>query len=478
MTITTFQPNQSSKLTNTLFVSIHDDIIKPEMLRDMIKEHPEELNTFNSLLSLFGYKIPVQGERFSAFFKNWTWDYVTETVGWSAGGTTGTLTIGGSDVANNSSFPRIGDTIFIKDATSGSYVQAAITNKTPAGATCTFDFVTVDGSTLPAVAASTPIGVASYAAPYGGATPTGRNSSEIIRHYNLQIFADSFSAQGHLKDPLTFVQFVDAYGNPHPSLFSREVADAQFRLEKGIGAQFMFGYQDDGSLTASSAMTSAYGGDASQPIKLTKGLWQHGVALGATDAIPIGGFTLATVMDIRDHYINQGYGNSIANILGGYRRIGEIEDALLAANYNTGIDYKKELFGAAEGIGLKPRDGWEISFSFKGFEYAGMKIMLTELADFSDPRLMGQLDFQYNAIVMPMGTNVLAKVNGSSRRLPMVARLYKQQGAYSREMEIWYDGGAGGNFTYTNNLDYQRVNYRAHQGLFVAGANALYLITK
>ena len=478
--------NSAGSLNNVKFASIHDSIIEPQYYNQMIQEHPDQYSTFYDFLMMMGSDIAVKDDPYRVFYDGWKWEYITvkSNVADAGAGNAATITLSAGDHnSDGTSFPRIGQSVKISKG-GGKIVHCRIMDKDdttdPAAHTITIR-PSVDTETIGAITAGTKIAFGAITAAYGSGQPNGLYSGEIERQYGMSIFEETFEIEGHLIPKPTWVYLESANGGKGGYL-AKEIADTEFRLMKGKGLDLMFSQEDDNaSFVMGSGEQSVFGGRTGAAIPNTKGLWHWAYELGTTDPIAVGGFTMSTFDDMKQHLINEGISSGTVMIMGGHTRIQEISNVIQSENAANGTDYTRGVIEDAQKFrkdkyGFYTRGGWDATFDFKSVTRGNIKFVLLEINDFSDPKTLGLSDYGFNNnfIAFPVGVERVATTMGGSKIwTPNVSIMHIANNGYSRKSEIWAIGGANG--TYNTNLDKVAYNYRCHEGMLAMRANQYYL---
>ena len=118
-----------------------------------------------------------------------------------------------------------------------------------------------------------------------------------------------------------------------------------------------------------------------------------------------------------------------------------------------------------------------LNLQFQSFNRNGYTFHMKTYDLFNHPQLLGADGFDYPGwgMVIPMDSVRDAKTNES---IPSLSVRYKQLGKYSRLMEHWLTGSAGGITTPTNGEDNLKCNYRTERGFEGAKPNRFFLIRK
>lgn len=116
----------------------------------------------------------------------------------------------------------------------------------------------------------------------------------------------------------------------------------------------------------------------------------------------------------------------------------------------------------------------DLNFTFRSIKKGERCFYFQRMKSFNHPKLYGAAGFNLSGmgIVMPMDKKK-DPVNGN--RVPSVQFRYKKLGNYSRRMETWFTGGAGG-IKKTNTIDNMQYNMRCEMGTEFFGVRRFYLI--
>jgi len=474
-------------------LSIHDEIIKPDFLMQAYEEHGGQFHTFMNILEMTGSHFPVKlggNKSYKAFFNGWKTFYVTvnANVADPGVGNSVTITLSHDDHTNNGtrSYPRMGWGTLIP-GTGAAPVEARIMTKdTSTNYAHTITLMPKKSTdNIGAISAGTRLFMTSPAKPYGTGQGVGVNTTEITREYFTQIFEENWGSDGDMLVQPTWVKIRND-GDELKGITAKELGDLEFRLDKGRGMAMWLGSEIDNPNMVMNATEAAYRDSSSKVgagIQSTKGIWRWIYELGKTTTIASGAMVWDDMRDIKSHLISEATNAKQAAIVGGYARTQEIIDLVFDRNQGNGTDYTSKnviapMLKQRSSMGFRVREGWNAYFDFHSFTDSGITYLITEIADFSDPRTLGLSEFGWDnyAAIFPMGT-VLASANSNEKKdrlLPTVGMAYVANMGYSRRLETWRTGAANG--VYTNKQDEWNFHKRCQEGAFVANANQGYLI--
>jgi hypothetical protein len=227
------------------------------------------------------------------------------------------------------------------------------------------------------------------------------------------------------------------------------------------------------------------------PVRTTQGLLPFAMQNGNTLPYTPTAFSIADIDAVNDildaeaaplNYIwayGSPFGQELREVLKEYFK----DD--VAAKYVMG-----EMFGNVES---EFQQGLATAVGFQSIQLmpSPRKFHFKHISSFDDPQMMGGADYTYKKMYfcMPYGTfrNEQSKAqmtqtfgegyNGTE--MPYFGYTYSAKNGYSREMEMWETGAAGGEGRkigkYTDDFDVERIHYRGEFGAW-AGAGNLWVV--
>lgn len=220
----------------------------------------------------------------------------------------------------------------------------------------------------------------------------------------------------------------------------------------------------------------------------TKGWIPTIQARGGVQSYTGGSYSLDDLHDIHLHMLKNGVTGNVAMILAGTGLVKDMSDAakdfinggsggVSIGQFNPVMD---EVFKGAFADD-KNENGYkqmQLDFNFKVFNIYNQTFILKTLTHFDNPTTLaaGAMKFTGSGIVFPVASVSDAK-NGKLYSNMAIRPLAKN--GYSRFMETWQVGAAGGNkSTYVNDTDALNCYWRSDLMFQFAGANQMVYIAK
>lgn len=223
------------------------------------------------------------------------------------------------------------------------------------------------------------------------------------------------------------------------------------------------------------------------PVRTTQGLFPFAAQNGNTLPYTPGSFAISDIDAINDILDAEG---APSNYLFGYGSpFGqELREVLKEyVGVDVGMKYVMgEMFGNLDENMAK---GLAVAVGFQSIELtpSNRKFHFKNITSFSDPMMMGSTSYTYKNMFLcaPIGTfrNEQTKAQMTSTfgegyngtEMPYFGYVYSAKNGYSREMEMWETGAAGGEGRrigkYTDDVDIERVHYRGEFGAWAGGGN-------
>ena len=287
------------------------------------------------------------------------------------------------------------------------------------------------------------------------------------RNFRTQIFFEDTGLEG---TQITTQKWYDAFDDSGKKVgvVTDLTAKAQARLDSKINGAFLLGQTNTNTnLTQVSAQGQV------NPINYTEGLIPTITRLGSTLSIPYGTFAVDDLNDIGLYMRTQGVTSGIVMLAVGARRRNEIEDACKNFIQGNGTDLTSDVRSYI--LGNKPADKL-LSVGFQQIYKGGVNILLNTIEEFSDPVGLGLTGYDMDkaGMVIPLST---MKDPKSGKVLDNIAIRYVENNGYSRKLEVWANGAAGGDvMRYDNDIDEKLIHMRAHLGLQILMANQMMYI--
>lgn len=300
---------------------------------------------------------------------------------------------------------------------------------------------------------------------------TGQGKSAVTgvtkRDFRLQIFEENTGLEG---GQMTVQNWYNAYDDngKQVGVISDLTAKAQHRFNSKVNGAFLLG-----ELNTNTTLTQTTHNGVVNPINYTEGVLPAITKLGATMSIPSGTFVIDDLDDVGIYMREQGVTSGVALIAAGARRRNEIEKAGKNFMQGNGTDLTSTVTNVI--AGNNPKDKL-LSLGFQQIYTGGVDFLLKTVDDFSDPVGLGApgYDLDKYAFVFPLST---VKDPTTGKALDNICTRYVEKNGYSRRLEMWSNGAAGGNgYTYDNDIDERLFHLRGHMGLQLLAVNQMMVI--
>ncbi len=286
------------------------------------------------------------------------------------------------------------------------------------------------------------------------ASGTGQGDSTILsvtqRDFVSQIIWDNIGAEGTTLAQELWVDVLDdgrnlaGYYHPGITLLERrwlDLADGACTWSK----------ENTNSLTQTTARGSV------NPVNHTKGFVPWITALGKNMSITAGNYDVNDGYTMGIYFKQQGVTSPIGIGFVGDNLRNDINEACFAKIDGNGTDYTKVTRQILPGIS----DELAMSINFKAWNVGDYSIVLKTVPAWINPMSYGMTNFNMSqmGIFGPIASYADAKNPGQINKSWDVK--YKAKGNYSRRLEIWNTGGAGGPAYYPYNTDVDEVMINA-----------------
>lgn len=228
--------------------------------------------------------------------------------------------------------------------------------------------------------------------------------------------------------------------------------------------------------------------DALSGYENTKGLIPTIKSRGGVQSYTGGSYALDDLHDIHLHMLKNGVTGNVAMILAGTGLVKDMSDAakdfLNGGSGAVGVgQFNPVMDSVFKGMYAedKNENGYnqmQLDFNFKIFNVYNQTFILKTMTHFDNPTTLaaGDMKFTGSGIVFPVA-NISDAKNGKSFQNIAIRPLAKN--GYSRFMETWQVGAAGGNkSTYVDDTDALKCYWRSDLMFQIAGANQMVYIAK
>ena len=273
------------------------------------------------------------------------------------------------------------------------------------------------------------------------------------RSFVAQIIPESIGQEGTQFVNQEWTRAIDD-GRDFNGWYNPGLMMAEYRLNRKIDGAFTWGKANTKGLT----QTTHRG--AVNSLKLTKGIVPWITELGKEMTITPGSFDIGDLDEVSLYQKQQGVTSGYGLILEGPEAAIDIRNATKDYIDGNGTDYTKVINAFFGGKG-----DMAVSVNFKVLNLGDFCYIRKEVPAWSDPTAYAETTFkmpQY-VIVVPLEKY---KDPESGVLMDNVASRYRALGNYSRRMEVWHDGAAGGDAfkPYIGEYDEAMLFLRAHLG--------------
>lgn len=298
------------------------------------------------------------------------------------------------------------------------------------------------------------------------ASGTGQGDSTIIstsqRDFQSQIIWDNIGAEGTTLAQEDWFDVLDdgrnLVGYYHPGLV---LAERRW-LNKADGA-CTWSKENTNGLTQTTSRGSV------NPVNHTKGMVPWVTELGKSMPITAGNYDVNDGYTMGIYFKQQGVTSPIGIGFVGANLRNDINEACFAKIDGNGTDFTKVTRTLLPGIS----DEIAMSINFKAWNVGDYSILLKEVPAWINPMSYGMTNFSMSqmGIFGPIATYQDAK-NPSQWNKSWDIK-YKAYRNYSRRLEVWNTGGAGGPayYPYTNDIDETIINLRGEIMFTMTKAN-------
>lgn len=302
---------------------------------------------------------------------------------------------------------------------------------------------------IPALTAGMKIGIRGNAKSRGSGQPPPLVPSTSIYSHVFQIIADAASVEGSILAEADWINS-DQFGMNMPDgVWTEALMEAEYRQTCAISDVLL-----NQQLTTNSNVDPT---NSNAAIQTTEGYFPWVLASGLPLPVAVGSFAMDDFDDIILYMKTQYSGGYLLSKLHITRYL-EIQDLITAQVANSNLPQVVE-------EASKSFPGYrELSYTnnFQNFLRAGCLFNFVQFDELNDNQVYPQAgDIQGVGAIMPLGRK---KFSGQEKApMPYIGFRYKEHNNYSRMMEMWKLGGAGGQqrLTYTSDVDQMTVNLRS-----------------
>lgn len=424
------------------------DIIKPHKRNELFQRYGITQG-FYEIIKALGYDSPVDNQEFSHFEQGWMHDVfkVKNDVSATGAGNDITLTVHADSVnAQNKIYPQLNDDVMNpRNEIVGTITGIAGTASEPTITISPWQSTDDFG----ALTAGDEIIIYSNSYEEGTGQPESRISEEDEYTFYLKIIKGTTEATGSAMVTRTWFDRLSESGAPIPSKFMLTDIEEDARVKMRIEGAMWF----DRPATNTSLNKNAM-----------QGLIPWVRNNGNVSNVDPGLFSLVHFDVMKNKLDQEQAPNEMFGCLG--------------TNFYTNVENTLIDF-LDNGAGIwanfdQQKSAKDLVVDFRSFSKGGRKYHLSEMKIWNHPKLFGAANSKISSkgVWMPMD---IKKDKRSGRKIPAISLRYGKLGNYSRMMEVWPTGAAGGDFTYNSQIDKKQLNYRCEVGTEFFGANRFYM---
>ena len=447
------------------------DFFEPEVAMDVVRRFGGGV-TLTILINSMDRWMPVSRESWTRFeegqyhrpFK------VNQTTAAGSAGAAVNMVLQASEVdANGQYYPRRG---FIVGVQVGQEIELCIIqNITVSGSTVTLSVQPLNsGVTLPQLAAGTELSILSHAKAAGTDQPDPSRMNYVDRDYQLQIIAETISADGTTITDQTWAKRFDD-GSMVMNIWNPEFARTELLMDQYIDGMAFLGRINNNSITqtanninsGSPASTAGIG----NTIHTSKGIFTWNRELGGEVEYTTGSWALADLDEVEDYMRSQGINTGTIMHLVGASLKRQIDAAAQGRiNSSSGGELQlgvvNQYFGGSKSLSLSL--GWDV------IKNTSFTHVFQVIDTFDNPWFMGAGGYNMSSrgLAFPISDVPALDETRTKIMLPNISLRYKELNGYSRRREMWLNGAAGRGMyltDYIGQTDNLNAYWRSHVGL-------------
>lgn len=432
------------------------DYLEPYYWNEVGARYGYQFDGVFQVLRAFGREFPVPRDEWSGYEENRYQRSITAySVDTAAPGIGGsvvvTLPAAEHEMNGKVSFPREGEAVLTIDE-----VPAFIEAKSTAVANAhTITITPVDAADDLGDLTGQKLIIFTGAKAAGMGQPDSTFVGKTKRSFVAQIIPESIGQEGTQFVNQEWTRAIDD-GRDYNGWYNPGLMMAEYRLNRKIDGAFTWGKANTNSLT----QTTHRG--AVNSVKFTKGVIPWITELGKEMDITAGAFDIADYDEVSLYMKQQGVVSNVCLSLEGPEVAVDIRNAVKDFNDGGGTDYttiiNNRYFGGDAERAL--------SINFKVLGLDDMIFIRKQVPAWIDPTTYGETGFSMGKYVVLTALEQYQDPD-SGVVLPNIASAYRALGNYSRRLEVWHDGAAGGDAykPYIGDIDEAMLFLRAHVGL-------------
>jgi len=370
--------------------------------------------------------------------------------------------------ANDQYYPRRG---FIVGVPVGQETMMCIINDitVTAGPVVTLSIKPYDSTvTIPAMTAGTELSILSHAKGAGTDQPDPSRMTYVDRDYQLQISAETISADGTTITDQTWAKRFDD-GAKVMNIWNPEFARAEILMDQYQDTAAFLGQLNTNSIvqSADNMNSSSSTAGIGNTIDTTKGLFTWNREVGAEVEYTDGSWALTDLDDVEDHMRSQGINTGTIMHLVGSELKRQVDTAGVAKMASvTGGDLMSGVvnryFGGSKSLSL--------SLGFDVIKNTSYTHVFQVIDTFDNPWFMGAGGYNSSkrGLAFPISDVPILNEERTKVMLPNINLRYKELNGYSRRREMWLNGAAGRGMyltDYIGQTDALDAYWRSHWGL-------------
>jgi hypothetical protein len=445
------------------------DFFEPEVAADVVRRFGGGV-TLTLLMNSMDRWMPVSRDTWKRFEEGQyhrPFKVNADTTGGAAGAAVD-IVLSAADVdANDQYYPRRG---FIIGIPVGQETMMAIINDiTEAGSTITLSVKPYDVTVaIPILSAGTELSVLSHAKAPGTDQPDPSRMNYVDRDYQLQISAETITADGTTITDQTWAKRFDD-GAQVMNIWNPEFARAELLMDQYLDTAAFLGQLNTNSITqtADNMNSSSSTAGIGNTIDTTKGLFTWNREVGAEVEYTDGSWALTDLDDVEDHMRSQGINTGTIMHLVGSVLKRQID---IAAQAKIATVTGGELFLGVVNTYFGGSKSLSLSLGFDVVKNTSYTHVFQVIDTFDNPWFMGAGGYNTSkrGLAFPISDVPVLNEERTKVMLPNINLRYKELNGYSRRREMWLNGAAGRGMyltDYIGQTDALSAFWRSHWGL-------------
>jgi len=270
----------------------------------------------------------------------------------------------------------------------------------------------------------------SNAHPEGSGQPTPRYKHFHKESGYTQIIKNALQTTGTAKTNRIWFSIEGANGRQ--TFFHVNQMDVEYRQKQDISHAFLVG----STITPGSAAAAL---ETTKLVQSTEGMVDFATARGNAQSVAAGSYTMADFNDLETYHVSQ-RGSGVLMVSSGLTRAQEFNTLFDTQFNDSNIQRVDKMMDSSMVFSDQSLSG---IMHYKALTTTNTTFIFTGMDLFNNPMTLAADDFkakyQNMALIFPFGEYTDPKMGTPN---PYVGFRYKQEGDYSRLMEVWDDGTA------------------------------------